>query len=39
MSLPTHVFCLSIIANRKLLDALEGNDKQLVLKKELPPQA
>ena len=37
--LSTHVVCLYIITNCRHLDALEGNNKGLSLKEELPPQA
>jgi hypothetical protein len=37
--LSTHVACVYIIKICKLLDALEGNNKELSLKEELPPRA
>jgi hypothetical protein len=36
--LSSHVVCAYIITNYKLLDGLEGNNKELFLKEELPPR-
>ena len=37
--LSTHIVCLYIITKFKLLDPLEGNNKELSLKQEFPPRA
>jgi hypothetical protein len=37
--LSTHAVCLYTVTNCKCLGALEGNNKQLPWKEELPPRA